>query len=181
MSKNCAVIIVDLQQDYLDSGAWSLFKIDSAVNQAAKVLEMARSKGLPVFHILHENPEGAPFFVSGSKGAEVISAVQPVDGEAVVTKNYANSFRGTNLKSLLDTQGIKDVVILGAMSHMCVEATSRAAADYGYNVTVVHDAVTTRDLQFNGETVPAAQVHAASMAALAFGYAKVVSVSELVL
>lgn len=59
------------------------------------------------------------------------------------------------------------------MSHMCVEATTRAAADFGYPVTVVHDACATTDLEFNATVVPAAQVHAAAMAALAFAYASI--------
>jgi nicotinamidase-related amidase len=50
--------------------------------------------------------------------------------------------------------------------------------DLGYKATVVHDACASRDLEFNGTTVPAAQVHAAFMAALGFGYAGVVSTEE---
>ena len=54
----------------------------------------------------------------------------------------------------------------------------RAAADMGYTVTVIHDACATRDLEFNGQVIPAAQVHGAYMASLAFGYAGVVSADE---
>ena len=86
-------------------------------------------------------------------------------------KNYPNSFRDTKLKQMLDAQGVKDLVIIGAMSHMCVEATSRAAADLGYPVSVVHDACATMNLEFGGAHVPAAQVHATAMAALGFAYA----------
>lgn len=62
---------------------------------------------------------------------------------------------------------------------MCVEAVTRAAVDFGYNCTVVHDACATRDLEFNGITVPALQVHTAFMAALSFGYAKLASSEEV--
>jgi nicotinamidase-related amidase len=64
------------------------------------------------------------------------------------------------------------------MSHMCIDGIVRAAADLGYGVTVIHDACATRDLEFNGVVVPAAQVHAAFMSALGFAYAKVVSAEE---
>ncbi len=64
------------------------------------------------------------------------------------------------------------------MSHMCVDAGVRAAADMGYPVTVLHDACATLDLEFNGVTVPAAQVHAAMMAAFEFGYASVTSTDD---
>jgi nicotinamidase-related amidase len=84
----------------------------------------------------------------------------------VVLKHFVNSFRETELQSILDEQGIRDLVIVGSMSHMCIDGIARAA-DLGYGVTVIHDACACRDLEFNGVTVvPAAQVHAAFMSAL---------------
>lgn len=79
---------------------------------------------------------------------------------------------------MLEEQGIKDVVVVGAMSHMCIDAAVRAASDFGYGVTVLHDACATLDLEFNGVKVPAEQVHATMMAALAFAYAKVQSTRD---
>ncbi|MDB5613876.1 MAG: isochorismatase hydrolase, partial [Devosia sp.] len=133
---------------------------------------------IPVIHVRHESPEGSPFFVAGTPGAEIIPAVAPKTGEQVVVKNFPNAFRDTDLKGKLDAAGIKDVVIVGAMSHMCIDATARAAADYGFNVTVVEDAAATRDAEFDGMTVPAGQVHAAFMSALGFAYGKVVKADE---
>jgi nicotinamidase-related amidase len=95
-----------------------------------------------------------------------------------VLKNYPNAFRETNLKLLLDERGIESITMVGAMSHMCVDAAVRGAADMGYAVTVLHDACATLDLEFGGVQVPAAQVHAAMMAAFAFGYATVLSTEE---
>lgn len=173
-----AVVAVDFQNDYLTSGSWPLVGVDAAVQNAARVIEDARSKGVLVIHVRHESPEGAPFFVAGSRGAEIISAVAPRDGEQVVVKNFPNAFRDTDLKARLDANGIQDVVIVGAMSHMCIDATVRAAADHGYNVTVVEDAAATRDAEFNGIAVPADQVHAAFMSALGFAYGKIVKADE---
>ncbi len=75
--------------------------------------------------------------------------------------------------------GVARVVICGMQTHMCAEAAARAAADLGFDVTVVHDACATRDLSFGGTTVPAAHVHAAALAALNGMYARVVSTDEL--
>jgi nicotinamidase-related amidase len=177
MSKQ-AIVVVDFQNDYLTSGSWPLVGIDAAVQKAARVIEDARSKDVPVIHVRHESPEGAPFFVAGYLGAEIIPAVAPNEGEQVVVKNYPNAFRDTDLKAKLDAEGVKDVVIVGAMSHMCIDATARAGADHGYNVTIVEDAAATRDAEFNGMTVPADQVHAAFMAALGFAYGKVVTADD---
>ncbi|MDW9930489.1 isochorismatase family protein [Sinorhizobium meliloti] len=66
-------------------------------------------------------------------------------------------------------------MVVGVMSHMCVDATVRAANDLGYKTTTIHDACATRDMDFDGITTPAAQVHAALMAALASAYGEVIS------
>ena len=177
MSKR-AVIVVDLQNEYLPTGKLPLVGIEDAAANAAQVIEAARSRGDTVIHVRHEAPSAeAPFFVPGSSGVEIVPAVQPAPGEAVVVKNFPNSFRGTDLEQRLDAEEVEEVVIVGSMSHICIDATARAAADLGYSATVVHDTCATRDLEFDG--VPAAQVHAANMAALAFGYGKVVGTREL--
>lgn len=177
MSKQ-AVVVVDFQNDYLSSGSWPLVGVDAAVQNASRVIEDARSKGIPVIHVRHENPPGAPFFVTGSRGAEIIPAVAPKAGEQVVVKNFPNAFRDTDLKTKLNAMEVDEIVIVGAMSHMCIDATARAAADYGYKVTVVEDAAATRDAEFNGMTVPADQVHAAFMSSLGFAYGKIVKAND---
>ncbi|MFT9015125.1 MAG: cysteine hydrolase family protein, partial [Acetobacter sp.] len=138
-----------------------------------------RETGTPVIHIRHEfESSDAPFFAPGSIGAQINELVLPENGEPVVLKHHPNALRNTELKTLLDGRGIRKLTILGVMSHVCIDATVRAAVDLGYDVTVVHDAIATRDLEFNGTDVPAKQVHAAYMAALSFAYATVVSTDE---
>lgn len=176
-----ALIIVDLQNDYFPGGRWPLVGIEEAATNAGHVLARFRDTGAPVVHIRHEfETSDAPFFVPGSVGAQINECVLPENGEPVVLKHHPNAFRDTELKTLLDVQGIRKLTVLGAMSHVCIDATVRAAVDFGYDVTVVHDAIVTRDLEFNGTDVPAKQVHAAYMAALAFAYAKVVATGEVI-
>lgn len=176
---NRAVVVVDLQKDYWPTGKWPLVGIDEAAANAAKVIEKARADGDPVIHVRHEFPSpDAPFFAAGTEGSEISDVVRPLDGETVILKNHPNSFRDTELKRVLDDKGIDEVVVVGAMSHMCIAATGRAATDFGYNTVVVHDACATRDVEFNGVTVPAAQVHAANMSALAFAYGEVIGTGE---
>lgn len=178
MSKR-GVIVIDLQNEYLPSGKLPLSGIEAATANAASVIAQAREQGTPVFHVRHEFVNGeAPVFEPGTEGVQIQAAVAPAEGEPVIVKNHVNAFRETDLKRQLDAQGIKDVVIVGAMSHMCVDACVRAAADMGYSVTVLHDACATLDLTFNGVTTPAEQVHAAMMAAFAFGYGTVKSTDE---
>jgi len=178
MSKR-ALVLIDLQNDYFPGGKWPLVGIESAADNAAKLLAAARAAGDLVVHIRHEFPTAdAPFFVPGSVGAKIHSKVGNLESESVVVKHHINSFRETDLKEILDRHGIEEVMICGAMSHMCVDAGVRAATDLGYRCVVVHDACATRDQEFSGRIVPAAEVHAAFMAALQFGYAKLVSTQD---
>jgi nicotinamidase-related amidase len=98
----------------------------------------------------------------------------------VVQKNFPNSFRATDLKQRLDAAGVKHLVVAGMMTHMCVDATVRQAADLGYRVTLMGDACATRALKHGDESVPARQVHAAFLAALAGLYAKVIPAAEAI-
>lgn len=169
------LVLVDLQKDYFPGGRWELEGIEAAAANAARLLAGFRAAGEPVVHVRHETlRELAPFFAKGSEGAEIAPVVAPRGGEAVIVKNHPNSFRSTSLDEVLRALLAREIVIAGAMSHMCIDATVRAAADLGWPVTVAHDACATRALIFEGREVPAAEVHAAFMAALAFGYAKVV-------
>lgn len=171
-----ALIVVDIQNDYFPQGKWPLVGADAAADNAAKLIQAFRETGDQVVHVRHEfNSDAAPFFTPGSEGAKLHPKVLNRPDESVVLKHFVNSFRETELQSILDQQGIESLVIVGSMSHMCVDGITRAAADLGYTVTVIHDACATRDLEFNGLVVPAAQVHAAFMSALGFAYANVVS------
>lgn len=174
-----ALVLIDIQNDYFPGGKWPLVGIEPAAGNAARLLAAARASGDVVIHVRHEFPTAdAPFFAPGSVGAEIHPTVGNLESEPVVVKHYINSFRETDLKEILDRHGVEDVVICGAMSHMCVDAGVRAATDFGYRCMLVHDACATRDQEFSGKVVPAAEVHAAFMAALQFGYAKLVTTEE---
>jgi len=171
-----ALIVVDIQNDYFPGGKWPLAGADAAADNAAKVIQAARDAGDLVVCIRHEaGSDDAPFFAPGSDGAQLHPKVARQEHEAEVLKHFPNSFRETGLQALLEDKGIEQLVIIGAMSHMCIDATVRAAADLGYKVKVIHDACASRDLEFDGATVPAAHVHAAFMSALGFAYAEVIS------
>lgn len=179
MSKS-ALIVVDIQNDYFPGGKWPLVGVDAAADNAARIINATRDPGDLVVHIRHEfTSDDAPFFTPNSEGAKLHPKVLNQPNEPVVLKHFVNSFRETELKQILDQHGIEELVVVGAMSHMCVDGLTRAAADMGYKVKVIHDACASRDLAFNGTTVPAAHVHAAFMAALGFAYAEVISTQEL--
>ncbi|CAF0936162.1 unnamed protein product [Rotaria sordida] len=174
-----ALLVVDIQNDYFPGGLWTLYGMDAAADNAARILAAARTSGDLIVYIRHEfTTNAAPFFKPGSTGAQIHPKVQNLKDEYVVVKYYTNSYRETNLKDILDRHGIRQVVICGAMSQNCIDAVTRASFDFGYDCTVIHDACAARDLEFNGMPIPAKYVHAAFMAALQFAYAKTISTDE---
>lgn len=176
-----ALLIVDLQNDYFPGGRMTLHHVDHAAENARKLLDHFRHTDQPIFHILHtwEDPS-APFFVAGTKGAEINEVVSPRPSEPIIVKHFPNSFRESSLLDELRVANVDGLTICGAMSHMCIDATTRAAADFGFDCTVAHDACATCDVEFNGRKVTATDVHAAYMSALGFAYAKLLSTEEAI-
>lgn len=171
-----ALIVIDIQNDYFPGGKWPLSGVEAAADNAAKVIAAARAAGDLVVHVRHEfEGADAPFFVPGSDGAKIHAKALNQGDEPVVLKHQVNAFRDTDLAAILQRHGVEALVIVGSMSHVCIDAVTRAAVDLGYTATVIHDACASCDQEFNGLTIPAAHVHGAFMAALAFGYATVIS------
>ncbi len=175
-----ALLLIDLQNDYFTGGKWQLVGTEAAADKAATLLAKFRQNNQPVVHVRHEFPtDEAPFFLPGSEGAAIHPSVAPQGEEPVILKQQINSFRDTNLHDVLQSQKVEKLVVVGAMSHMCIDAVVRAAVDLGYDVTVAEDACATLALEFNGRTIPAADVHAAYMSALSFGYAEVTTTAAV--
>jgi nicotinamidase-related amidase len=175
-----ALVVIDIQNDYFPGGAMELEGAQAAGAKAGEALAKFRARKLPVIHVRHLSVRpGATFFLPGTRGAEIHDSVKPASGETVVEKNFPNSFRSTPLEEILKGSGVKNLVMAGMMTHMCVDASVRQAADLGYKITLLADACATRAQSFGGETIPARQVHAAFLAALNGFYAKVVNAHEL--
>jgi nicotinamidase-related amidase len=175
-----ALLIIDIQNDYFPGGAMQLEGAEAAGQNASRALQEFRTKQMPVIHVRHLSTRpGATFFLPGTRGAEIHASVTPSAGERVVEKNFPNSFRATGLQEILEKQGVKNLVVAGMMTHMCVDASVRHAADLGFKVTLLGDACATRAQSFAGEQVPARQVHTAFLAALNGFYAKVINSHEL--
>ena len=152
----------------------------SIMHLAAELLGLFRKLKLPVFFIQHiATGENASFFLPDTPGVEIHPSLQPAPDEVLIRKHYPNSFRETPLQTALEDASVIKLVICGAMSHMCIDATTRAAADLNFECIVVADACATRDLQFGSETIPAGQVHGAFMAALGAAYARITTFEEL--
>ena len=176
-----ALMLVDIQQDYFPKGRMEVIGAVEAGLVARKLLDHFRENKLPIIHIRHISTRaGATFFLPNTEGINIHESVSPFPNETVIEKNFPNSFRDTQLDEYLVSKGIKELVICGMMSHMCIDATVRAAFDKGYACIVAHDACATRKLVFNGSDIPANNVHGAYMAALGSVYAKILTADEII-
>lgn len=177
--KEC-LIIVDLQNDYFPGGNMELYEIEKAANNAKLLLSFFRKDNLPVIHVQHISTRpGASFFLPDTYGVEINDMIAPELNEPVIGKNYPNSFRETSLNAELKKINADELIICGAMSHMCIDSTTRAAFDLGFNCMVAEDACATRDIIFKGKMVKAMDVHASFMAALSVPFAKIVSTESI--
>lgn len=162
-----ALLLVDIQNDYFPGGKMELVGPLEAARVARELLQCFREHDLYHVHIQHASIEpGATFLLPGDPGSDIHDAVAHFEGEPLVIKHHPNAFRDTQLLEMLRTQGIQRLVITGMMTHMCVEATARAAADLGFKIIVVADACATRDLVHDDTRIPAAHVQGAFLAAL---------------
>ena len=169
-----ALIIIDVQNDYFDNGAMTLVGSDKAAENARLILDGFRADSRPIIHIQHTAARpAATFLLPNTIGAEIHRNVMPSGGEKVIVKHYPNSFRETELLDYLQNNDISNLVVCGMMTHMCVDATVRAAKDFGFTIVLIGDACATKNLEINGQIVNAEDVQKSFLAALNYFYATV--------
>lgn len=167
------LVLIDCQNTYT-RGVMELDGVQPALDEAATLLDRARTAGIPVVHIQHDDGPGSLYDIEGESGA-IVERVAPRNGESVVVKNYPNSFVKTDLDDILKSFDASHLVLAGFMTHMCVNSTARGAFNLGYAPTVVASATATRTLPgVDGASVPAQALHTASLAAVADLFAVVV-------
>jgi len=162
-----SLLLIDIQNDYFPGGKMELVGPLDAAKKAYQLLQCFREHHQHHVHIQHvATKPGATFFLPDGDGVNIHDSVAHFVGEPLVIKHHPNSFRETNLLELLKAEGTERVVVTGMMTHMCVDATARAAADLGFKVIIAADACATRDLKYGDTTIPADHVHKAFLAAL---------------
>ncbi len=178
--KACLVLI-DMQNEYVD-GALPLPDARDAIASAKRILTFFRAADAPIIHVVHNGAPGKGLFDPETENVAIPTALEPAEGEPVVIKGLPNSFAGTNLDEQLANTGRKQLVIVGFMTHMCVESTARMASEKGFEVIVIADACATRDLPhpaLAGTILSAAEVHSNALAAISDRFATVLHSTEI--
>lgn len=174
--RRTALLLVDFQEEYFESGRLPLPDARKALGQAEALLAWARKEGLAVVHVQHvAASEQSPLFTPGSAQVALRPELAPLGSESVIRKALPSSFVGTSLHDGLSSRGVTTLVIAGLMTHMCVSSTARDALSLGYEVLVAGDACASRDLPapFDRAPLSHALVHGAALAALADRFADV--------
>lgn len=165
-----AVIMIDMQRDFLEPGGFGeslgndVSRLRSAIEPCQRLLEIAREAGLLVIHTreghlpdLSDAPpakvqRGKPslrigdmgpmgrILIRGEPGHELIPELSPLASEVVIDKPGKGAFYNTELPSVLQENGIENLLVCGVTTEVCVHTTVREANDRGYRCVVLRDA-----------------------------------------
>jgi nicotinamidase-related amidase len=133
-----ALLVIDMQVGIVAS-TWEREKI---VANVAHVVSRARDAGVPVIWVQHNDSE----LPRGSDPWQLVQELRPVEGELVIDKSFNSAFEQTELEPQLESLGVRQLLLAGALTNWCIRSTAYAALDRGYDLTLVKDAHTTDDL-----------------------------------
>jgi nicotinamidase-related amidase len=174
-----ALLVIDVQNEYVTGGLPIVDPpVEGSLARIAEAVDAANAAGIPVVLVRHTEPDPtAGLFVVDTPAWELHGAVASRPHVAVIDKQLPGSFTGTGLETLLDELGADHVVVVGYMTHMCVDTTTRQAMHLGLDVTVLDDATGTIDVS---DSLPASLVHRVELGVLGDGFARVTSTSDWV-
>jgi biuret amidohydrolase len=142
--RDTAVLVIDMQHDFVDAGApLAAAGAEAIVGAIADVLTLARENGVPVVHITEcHRPSGVdygiqlevepPHCIEGTRGAQIVDGVAPIEGEPVVVKRRYDGFFDTDLRQILEYLGVKNLALTGVCTELCVAATAYQAKSLDY-------------------------------------------------
>ena len=160
-----ALLIIDIQNFYFPGDGPGLVNVIPASLNAREILLTFRDKKQLVIHVRHKS----------SKGFEIHKNVEPIAGEKIITKEDVNSFKDTDLLEYLKKNDITRLVLIGMQTHLCLEAATRAAHDFGFECVVIEDACATKDVKYGDKVVKAEDVHYSTLATINNTYGKVIN------
>jgi nicotinamidase-related amidase len=169
--RTCALVIIDMQRDFVEPGGFGealgndVSLLRKAIAPTRSVLDAAREKRMLVIHTreghrpdLSDLPPskklrgrlkagiGDPgpmgrILVRGEYGHDIVDELKPAPGEPVVDKPGKGAFHATDLDSMLHNRGVRQLVVCGVTTEVCVNTTVREANDRGYDCLVLEDCV----------------------------------------
>ncbi len=177
-----ALLVVDMQRFFLDPESPTYTCSGAAIlPSVGRAVQAFRRHGRPVIytrHVHHPDRLDAGIMewwwegmcLEGSPESEVHPAIAPLPGDKVVLKHRYSGFYNTDLETVLRCLSIQDIVLCGVMTNLCCESTARDAYYRDYRVFFLAD----------GTGTVSEQMHVASLVNLAFGFAYVTTVDDVI-
>jgi nicotinamidase-related amidase len=167
----CALVVIDMQRDFVDPGGFGealgndVSLLRKAIAPTKRVLDAVRSRGMLVIHTreghrpdltdlpLNKKRRGrlktgigdagpmGRILVRGEYGHDIIDELKPAPGEPVIDKPGKGAFYATDLDALLHNRGVRQLVVCGVTTEVCVNTSVREANDRGYDCLVLEDCV----------------------------------------
>lgn len=174
-----ALIVIDVQNEYVTGALPVAYPpIDDSLANIGRAIDAANGAGVPVVVIQHDAPAGSPIFARGGEEWQLHSVVASRRSDATFHKQLPGSFTGTGLGDWLDERGVDVVSIVGYMTNICVDTTTRQAAHRGISVEVLGDATGTLAYSNTAGTATAEQLHHATLATIHAAFGAVVTTDE---
>ncbi len=139
MSKK-ALLVIDVQNDLV---AEHPYREEVMINSLFNLVSACRSKDIEVIYVQHDGDEEE--LTPGSDGWQIYDAIKPASFEKVFHKNYNSAFKNTGLKDYLESKGINTLIIGGMQTEYCIDTSCKVAFEYGYDLIIAEDAVSTFD------------------------------------
>lgn len=136
-----ALIIIDVQKGMFDKSN-PVYGAEKLLDNISKLIEKARQVKLPIIYIQHNARPGAAL-EKGSEAWEIHTHITPQQSDSVIEKSYPDSFQDTRLHEKLEELEVKELILCGIQTEVCVDTTTRRAFSQGYSCTLVMDAHST--------------------------------------
>lgn len=181
VDRHRALLIVDMQMEMANVTAAGRPRANP--DAEARIAELAsgfRAADLPVVHVMHDDPRPESKFRRDLASGQPMPCAQPQAGEKVFWKTGSSGFVGTGLAEYLRGRGITDLVIVGGVAAFCVNSTARSAANLGFQISVVEDALIAFAMPARtGGDLDANVVLEVTLSALAAGFGKVLPTQDV--
>lgn len=172
-----ALVVIDVQNEYV-TGRLPIVHpaVEASLERIGAAIDAAVQADERIILVRHTESDsvGGPF-AAGTAEWQLHQSVADRPHDVVIDKRLPGSFTGTQLESWLRGRDVEKLVIVGYMTHMCVDTTARQAMHLGFDLTVLDDATGTIDLS---DDLPAALVHQVELGVLGDGFAKIRHTSD---
>ena len=133
-----ALILVDFENEWTDkSSDYFVGDISDVIKKTNKLIDFCRKNGYKIIFTTHVEKDSDSAFASNSKNVEIIKELHKQDSDVLITKNKTSPFYKTNLDKEL--KGIKEIVICGILTNLCVRSLAQDAYDREFQITIIKD------------------------------------------